>query len=77
MGGMLSASAIKLTPMGALDAAFRTAGVVISSYDPMENESAEAMTLRDGKLIISGNSKLPFLDLMIVRQMDYEGKVIR
>ena len=74
---MLSASALKLTPMGALDAAFGTAGMVISSYDPMENESAQAITLRDGKLIISGNSKLPALDLMIVRQMDVEGKMIR
>lgn len=77
LGGLLSASAIKLTPMGALDARFGTAGVVISSYEPMENESAQAMTLRDGKLIISGNSKLPSLDLMIVRQMDVEGKMIR
>jgi len=77
LAGMLSASAIKLSPMGALDARFGTAGIVISSYDPMENESAQAMTLRDGKLIIAGNSKLPGLDLMIVRQMDVEGKMIR
>jgi uncharacterized delta-60 repeat protein len=77
LGGLISASALKLTPMGALDASFGTAGMVISSYDPMENESAQAIALRDGKLIISGNSKLPDLDLMIVRQMDLAGKMIR